>query len=70
MGTPLIAKQSDATAKQYAFINYGMVEFVEEERNFQILLHGGKPSETSRPGTVQDVSKKKLKDPRKLKMKT
>ncbi len=68
MGTPIISTQKDATSKQQAFLQYALVEYIDEERDFQIMLHGGKSTRKPRGG-VREHARKRLKDPRKLKRK-
>ncbi len=71
MGTPIspnATNQRDLTEYQRAFLNLALVEYVDEERDFQIQLHGGKSTRRPRGG-VRDRAKSKLKDPRKIKRK-
>jgi hypothetical protein len=70
MGIPLEVKQSDLTQKQHAFISFASSEYVNEERKFQILIHGGKPTEDESPGSVRDNAKRRKVDPRTVTRKT
>jgi len=70
MGIPLEVKQSDLTQKQHAFISFASSEYVNEERKFQILIHGGKPTEDESPGSVKGNAKRRKVDPRTVKRKT
>ena len=70
MGTPLIHLQRDATQAQSFFLQLALKRYVDEERDFQIALHGGEPSKQStRPGSVKDNARNKVKDPRTVKRK-
>ena len=70
MGIPLEVKQSDLTQKQHAFLSFASVEYVNDEREFQIRLHGGEVKNSERPGSVKSNARNQLKDPRTLKRKT
>ena len=45
------------------------MEYTNEEREFQILLHGGEPSKSQSKQGVEDHARKKLVDPRTVKRK-
>jgi hypothetical protein len=70
MGVPLETRQKDLTQKQHTFLSFASVEFVNDEREFQVLLHGGKPTEDESPGSVRDNAKRRKVDPRTVTRKT
>ena len=70
MGIPLTTTQKDLTQKQHAFLSFASAEYVNDEREFQILLHGGEVKDSERSGSVKGNARKQLKDPRLLERKT
>ena len=70
MGIPLEGTQKDLTQKQHAFLSFASSEYVNEERRFQILIHGGEVKEDESPGSVRGNAQKRKIDPRDVKRKT
>jgi hypothetical protein len=64
------SNQQTLTPFQQAFISIALVELTNEERKFQILIHGGKPTEDESPGSVRDNAKRRKVDPRTVTRKT
>ena len=73
MGNPIApnaTNQRDCTQVQQVFLQFALVEYTNEEREFQVLIHGGKPTNpTERPDSVKGRARSKLKDPRTIKRK-
>lgn len=61
MGTPIVTSLSEATEKQRIFLELACMEYVIEEREFQIRLHGGKPQRND--NSVREAGLKALKHP-------
>jgi hypothetical protein len=65
MNTPIVTSLSEATEKQRVFLELACIEYVIEEREFQIRLHGGKPQRHD--NSVREAGLKVLKNPEGIK---
>ena len=66
MGTPIFPakSQGELTVKQQVFLDFATVEYVNDERDFQVQLHGGKSNRHSAANSnVQEAGQRKLVKP-------